>query len=265
MPEPMRQGLRFEAVRFAYPGDERRALDGVELSIDPGHTIAFVGPNGSGKSTAVKLLCRLYDPDAGRVTLDGRSMSAYRVRDVRRLFAVLTQDFVRYQLPAAENIGLGDPPMEKRDEEEGSETDREERIRAAAVRSGADQVVATLRHGYATVLGRTFENGEELSAGEWQKIALARVFMSPARVLVFDEPASWLDANAEREFFDSVRELAGERTVILISHRFANVRMCDRIFVFDQGRIEDQGTHEELVARGGLYARMYHLQAGSYR
>ena len=222
---------------------------------EPGERIALVGENGAGKTTLVKLLARLYDPDEGRILLDGVDLRDYDLQSLRRNIGVIFQDFVRYDFIMRENIGvsqveaLGDDP----------------RVREAARRSLADSVAARLEKGYDQMLGRRFEGGVDLSGGEWQKVALARAYMRDAQVLILDEPTASLDARAEYEVFLRFAELTKGRMAVLISHRFSTVRMAERILVLQGGELVDQGTHEELVARGGLYAELFSLQAAGYR
>jgi ATP-binding cassette subfamily B protein len=252
------EGLRVEGVDFSYPDTGRVALKGVSLAIRPGEVTAFVGPNGSGKTTLVKLLCRLYDPNAGDITLDGVGLREFDVVDLRRGMSVIFQDFAQYQLTVRENIRLGNVALRADDPA----------IEAAARDAGADAAIAGLRHGYDTILGKWFDEGEELSVGEWQKISLARAFVRDAQILVFDEPTSALDPQAEWDVFQHIRELAGGpdsgRAVVLISHRFSTVRNADRIYIFDEGRIIESGTHEELMELDGRYAAMYEVQARAY-
>lgn len=255
VPTPPRQGLVFEEVSFRYPGSSRPLLAGVALELRPGEVVALVGPNGAGKTTIVKLLCRLYDPDGGRITLDGIDLRDFDPHEYRRLLAVVFQDFGCYHFTARENIRLGNVRREPQGDW----------IEEAARTAGADQVIRRLRHGYDTVLGRLFENGEELSIGEWQKVALARAFASEGHVLVVDEPTSALDAAAEAEFFGTLRRLVHDRSALLISHRFSTVRMADRIYVLDGGGIVESGSHDELMERGGMYARLFGLQAAPYQ
>lgn len=255
VPRPMQRGLVLDHVSFRYPGGARTVLEDVSLVLRPGETIALVGANGSGKTTLVKLLCRLYDPTGGAITLDGVDLRQFDTKALRREIAVLFQDYARYHLSAGENIGLGNTAISP---------DRD-RIAEAARRSGADEVIRRLPHGYDTMLGKWFADGEELSVGEWQKVALARAFMRDAQILVLDEPTSSMDAKAEYEVFQRFRQLVEGRTSVLISHRFSTVRMADRIFVLEQGRILEGGTHDELVRAGGTYARLFDMQAQHYR
>ena len=250
LPDPIVKGVCLEEVSFSYPGTTRVALSDVSLCLRPGEVTALVGANGSGKTTLVKLLCRLYDPGEGRITLDGTDLRDLDVVQLRRQISIMFQDLARYQLTARENINLGDTSIDPSDAA----------IEAAARDAGAHDTIAGLRHGYDTVLGRWFDGGEELSAGEWQRLALARSFVRKAKILVLDEPASALDPQAEWEVSQHLRELARDRAVLIVSHRFSTVRHADRIYVFDQGRIVESGTHEELVALGGCYADMNRVQ-----
>jgi ATP-binding cassette subfamily B protein len=250
MPVQMTTGISFEKVSFGYPDTLRTALREVSLTIRPGEVTALVGPNGSGKTTAVKLLCRLYDPSGGRITLDGVDLRDFDLVELRRHLSVTFQDFAHYQFTARENINLGDVDVEATDPA----------ITRAAIDTGAHETILRLREGYETVLGKWFEGGEELSAGEWQRIALARTFLRRANILVLDEPASALDPQAEWDVFQHLKELAKERAILVVSHRFSAVRSADQIYVFDQGRIVESGTHDNLVARGGHYARMNRVQ-----
>jgi len=217
--------------------------------------LALVGENGAGKTTLVKLLSRLYDPDEGRILLDGHDLREYDLNELRSNIGVIFQDFVRYHLTAAENIAVG--RIEARDDRA--------RIEAAARASLADEVIARLPAGYDQIVGKRFRGGVDLSGGEWQKIAIARAYMRDAQVLILDEPTASLDARSEFEVFQRFRELSEGKTAILISHRFSSVRMADRILVLAEGQIEAAGTHQELLAAGGRYAELFELQAAGYR
>ncbi len=254
-PKEIRQGIEFRNVSFKYDGRDEWALRGVSLTIRPGEKIALVGPNGAGKTTLIKLLTRLYDPSEGHILLDGVDLRDYDLRELRQRIGVIFQDFVRYHFAAAENVGLGQVEA----------LDDRPRIERAAEKSGAHPVILALPEGYETVLGRWFHKGRELSGGEWQKIALARAFMRDCEVLVLDEPTAALDAENEFKVFQQFRELTTDKMAVLISHRFSTVRMADHIFVIDTGRIGEQGTHDELLARGGTYARLFTLQAEAYK
>jgi ATP-binding cassette, subfamily B, bacterial len=253
-PQPIRKGFRFEDVSFCYPGSEHPVLNRFNLSIAPGERIALIGQNGQGKTTIVKLLTRLYDPTAGRILLDGVDLRDYSVEDLHRQIGVIFQDFVKYEMTARQNIATG---------RTGSA--REAAIRSAAEKSGADEVIAGLPKGYDQLLGRRFEGGADLSGGEWQKLALARAYMRDAQILVLDEPTASLDARAEYEVFRSFAELTEGRMAVLISHRFSTVRMVDRIVVLENGKIAEEGSHDQLIALGGRYAELFELQAASYR
>lgn len=256
VPRPIQTGIIVDEVSFQYPtGTDRMALHDVSMTIHPGETIALVGENGSGKTTLIKLLCRLYDPTSGSIHIDGINLRHFQTEELRREFSVIFQDFVRYNLTARENIGLSNVHLP-------SDMDQ---IRKAAQRSGADSVISELRQGYETILGKQFEDGEELSFGEWQKVALARTFFRDAQVIVLDEPTSVMDAKAEYEIFKSFKEMSAGKTTILISHRFSTVRMADRIYVLNSGAIVESGSHKELIRLGGKYARMFEMQAQYYR
>src|SRR5216117_1970631 len=255
VPRPIAEGFAFENVGFRYPGSDRWAVRHLTFRIQPEERVALVGENGAGKTTLVKLLARLYDPDEGRILLDGVDLREYDLESLRRNIGVIFQDFVRYEFILKENIGVG--------QVEG--LGDEARIREAARRSLADAVATRLEKGYDQVLGRRFDGGVELSGGEWQKVALGRAYMRDAQVLILDEPTASLDARAEYEVFLRFAELTRGRMAVLISHRFSTVRMAERILVLQGGELVDQGTHEDLVARGGLYAELFSLQAAGYR
>lgn len=252
---PIRNGFVFDNVGFRYDGSDRWALRGLSFELKAGEVLALVGENGAGKTTLVKLLARLYDPDEGRILLDGIDLRDYDLDDLRANIGVIFQDFVRYHLTAGENIGVG---------QIDALHDRA-RIEQAAQRGMADEVVADLPQGYDQLVGRRWKTGVELSGGQWQKIAIARAYMRDAQVVILDEPTAALDARAEYEVFRRFKELSEERTAVLISHRFSSVRMADRILVLADGKVEAQGSHEELMAQGGRYAELFELQAAGYR
>ena len=255
VPVPIRRGFEFQDVGFRYPGSDRWAVRHLSFTLECGERIALVGENGAGKTTLVKLLARLYDPDEGRILLDGVDLRDYDLGSLRTNIGVIFQDFVRYDFVMKENIGVSQ--IERLEDEA--------RIREAARRSLADSVAGRLEHGYDQMLGRRFDGGVELSGGEWQKVALGRAYMRDAQVLILDEPTASLDARAEYEVFLRFAELTRGRMAVLISHRFSTVRMADRILVLQGGELIDQGTHDELVGRGGLYAELFGLQAAGYR
>jgi ATP-binding cassette subfamily B protein len=254
-PRPIRHGFEFEDVGYIYPGSDRWAVRHLTFTLKAGEVVALVGENGAGKTTLVKLLTRLYDPDEGRILLDGHDLRDYDLEALRGSMGVIFQDFVRYNLTAADNIAVG---------RIDARHDRARIVRAAA-QSQADGVVARLSAGYDQMIGKRFRNGVELSGGEWQKIAIARAYMREAEVLVLDEPTAALDARAEFEVFQRFKELSRGKTAILISHRFSSVRMADRILVLADGAVEAAGTHEELVSQRGRYAELFELQAAGYR
>ncbi|MEO8161661.1 MAG: ABC transporter ATP-binding protein, partial [Arenimonas sp.] len=254
-PQPIREGFRFEDVGFQYPGAERWAVRHLDFSLHAGEVLALVGENGAGKTTLVKLLARLYDPDEGRILLDGVDLREYDLEVLRANIGVIFQDFVRYHLTAAENIAVGQ--IEARGDRG--------RIVEAARRALADEVIEKLPGGYDQVIGKRFRNGVDLSGGEWQKVAIARAYMRDAQLLILDEPTAALDARSEFEVFQRFKELSAGKTAVLISHRFSSVRMADRILVLHEGRIEAAGSHEELLQQRGRYAELFELQAAGYR
>jgi ATP-binding cassette subfamily B protein len=254
-PRPIRSGFEFRNVSFAYPGSSKLVLDGVSFRLDAGERIALIGENGAGKTTITKLLARLYDPTGGQILLDGVDLREYDVNEICGEIGVIFQDYMRYDMAASDNIGLGRVEAMSSDE----------RISDAAQKARADVVIDSLPERYAQMLGRRFEGGVDLSAGQWQKIALARAYMRDAQVLVLDEPTASLDARAEYEVFQQFTALTRSRMAVLISHRFSTVRMADRILVLDGGRILEHGTHEQLLARGGRYSELFELQAAGYR
>ncbi|MDQ2654149.1 MAG: ABC transporter ATP-binding protein/permease [Chloroflexota bacterium] len=252
---PFQKGIEFRHVTYQYPDRDVPALDDVSFTIEPGQTVALVGRNGAGKSTIVKLLGRLYDPDEGQILIDGHDVREYDPQELRREIGVMFQDFAAYQVSAGENIGVGNV----------DQADDEVAIVSAAERAGADDVVRKLPNSYDTTLGKWFEGGHQLSGGEWQKIALARAFMRDAQILILDEPTAALDAQAEHDLFARIKDLTRGKMALYISHRFSTVRMADRILFLENGRLVEQGTHDELMLQGGRYADLFDLQAASYR
>ena len=255
LPARFERGVEFRNVSFKYPDREECALRDVSLTIKPGEKIALVGANGAGKTTFVKLLTRLYDPSEGQVLIDGIDLREVDPQDLQKRIGVIFQDFVKYHLSARENVGFG----------QIDQLDNEPRIVDSATRAGADATIRALPQGYDTMLGKWFERGHDLSGGEWQKVALARAFMRDAEVLVLDEPTAALDALNEYAIFQRFRELTDNKIALLISHRFSTVRMADRIVVLDGGQIIESGTHTELLALGGEYAKLFTIQAEGYR
>jgi ATP-binding cassette subfamily B protein len=250
------RGIVFDDVTFTYPGAPNAAIEHLSLDIPPGQSVALVGHNGSGKTTLVKLLAGLYEPDSGTISYQGTDLADWDQRTLRDRIGIIFQDFTRYQLKVGENIGVGDIPA----------MDEQERWRRAAERGQASEFIEALSEGYETQLGRWFNKGQELSGGQWQRIALARAFMREgAEILVLDEPTSSMDAETETQVFEHFRTLSRDKIVILISHRFSTVRQADTIVVMEQGTILEQGNHDELMARDGRYARLFELQASAYR
>ncbi len=255
VPRPMQEGIVFQDVSFQYQNSPRQAIKQVNLTIAPGEIIALVGENGSGKTTLVKLLSRLYDVTQGSITIDGVDLRHFSVKDLHRQISVIFQDYTRYHLTVEDNIWFGNidlPP-------------KSERITQAARHSGADSVIQSLPQGYDTLLGKWFKGGEELSGGQWQKIALARAFLRDAQLVVLDEPTSAMDAKAEAEVFQQFRELMRDRSALLITHRLSTVKMADRIYVMHQGEIVESGTHDQLMALRSIYAHLFEIQARNYQ
>jgi ATP-binding cassette subfamily B protein len=254
-PRPIVRGFEFQNVSFVYPGTERRVLDSFSFALRPGERVALIGENGQGKTTIVKLITRLYDPTKGRILLDGVDLREYDLDDLHAEIGVIFQDFMRYEMTARENIEVGHIDVAHTAQE----------IEYAAEKSLAGGVVARLPAGYNQMLGRRFEDGVDLSGGEWQKMALARAYLRDAQLLILDEPTAALDARSEFEVFERFAELTSGKMALLISHRFSTVRMADRIVVLEAGRPVEEGDHHQLIALGGRYASMFEMQAASYR
>ena len=254
-PSPIMLGFEFRNVSFVYPGTNRRVLSNFNFTLRPGERVALIGENGQGKTTIVKLITRLYDPSEGQILLDGIDLREYDLADLHSEMGVIFQDFMRYEMTARENIAVGRIEVPHTTEE----------IEHAAEKSLAAGVVARLQGGYDQMLGRRFENGVDLSGGEWQKLALARAYMRDAQVLILDEPTAALDARSELQVFERFAELTEGKIALLISHRFSTVRMADRIVVLEGGRLVEEGSHGQLMALGGRYADLFEMQAASYR
>ena len=255
IPMPMTRGIEFRNVSFKYPSTDKWILRDVSFEVPARSKVAIVGENGAGKTTLVKLLSRLYDPVEGEIRIDGRDLREYDLGEVRRDVAVVFQDFFRYDLSAADNVGFG----------EVRALDDRDRIQAAAKQAGAHDIIEALPKGYDTVLGRTFDEGVDLSGGEWQHLAISRAFLSDAQVLILDEPTAALDAFREHRLYEQVAELSANKTVVFISHRFSTVRMADLIVVVEDGQVTELGDHETLIERNGKYAAMFNTQAARYR
>jgi ATP-binding cassette, subfamily B, bacterial len=254
-PKPILRGFEFRDVSFRYPGSPRLILERMNFRLHPGERVALIGENGQGKTTIVKLITRLYDPSEGQILLDGVDLREYSLEDLYGEIGVIFQDFMRYEMTARENIAVG----------RVEELDNLAVLRTAARKSMADSVIARLPRGYDQMLGGRFDGGLDLSGGEWQKIALARAYLRDAQLLILDEPTAALDARSEFEVFHRFAELTRGKMALFISHRFSTVRMADRIVVLDNGRIAEEGSHDQLAGRGGRYAEMFEMQAANYR
>jgi ATP-binding cassette subfamily B protein len=254
-PRPILRGVEFRDVSFSYPGNSRLVLDRINFRLHTGERLALIGENGQGKTTIVKLVTRLYDPTEGQILLDGIDLREYDLEDLHREIGVIFQDFMRYEMTARENIAVG----------RVENIDDLELLQSAARKSLADHTIERLPQGYEQMLGRRFEQGVDLSGGEWQKVALARAYLRDAQLLILDEPTAALDARSEYEVFQRFSELTAGKMALFISHRFSTVRSADRILVLENGKIAEEGTHDQLARLGGRYAEMFEMQASSYR
>lgn len=254
-PHPLDQGIQFKNVHFKYPDSARQALENVNFTIKAGSTVALVGPNGAGKSTIIKLLCGFYIPDEGGISVDGKDLTQIKTQEIRAGISTLFQRFGRYNFTARENIGFGNPDKDFDDT----------KIMIAAEKAGIKSFIEQLPHGLDTVLGKIYSDSEEISTGQWQKIGLARAFYKDSPIIILDEPTASLDAETEYELFRRFQKITRDKTSIIVSHRFSTVKQADRIFVINDKTVEESGTHDELIAAGGLYANMYNKQAKSYQ
>jgi ATP-binding cassette, subfamily B, bacterial len=254
-PRPIVRGFEFRNVCFSYPGNSRLILDHINFQLNPRERLALIGENGQGKTTIVKLITRLYDPSDGQILLDGIDLREYDLEDLHKVMGVIFQDFMRYEMTARDNIGVG----------RVEEMNNRELIEAAAQKSMAHPTITRLPQGYEQMLGRRFEQGVDISGGEWQKVALARAYLRDAQLLILDEPTAALDARSEFEVFHRFAELTAGKMALFISHRFSTVRSADRIIVLENGKIAEEGSHDQLASLGGRYAEMFEMQASSYR
>jgi ATP-binding cassette subfamily B protein len=254
VPQPLNKKILVDNISFTYPGNNFKTISNVSFEIKKGEIIALVGPNGAGKSTLVRLLSRLYDCDSGKIKYDDTDIRNIDPEEYRKHFSVVFQDFMLYNLTAGENIRMGNI----------DEKNPESRIKVSAETTGINDLIDNLKNGYETVIGNLFDDSRELSWGEWQKIALARALFRDAPVLILDEPSSALDADTEYEIFSRFREIVKGRTSILISHRFTNVSLADRIIVLSKGEVAETGTHDELMKKGGIYYTMFTKQSSRF-
>ncbi len=262
-PNPMIKGFRFENVSFKYPGTEKYAIQDLSFTLDAGEKIALVGENGAGKTTLVKLLARLYDPSEGQIYIDDINLKDIELSSLRRNIGIIFQDFIRLHFTARDNISIGN--IDVIDPEGELSEEQEQRITEAAEKSLASEVIAELPGGLDQMLGRRFEDGIDLSGGQWQKIALARAYMRDAQLLILDEPTSALDARAEHQVFERFTDLMQGKSAVIISHRFSTVRVADRILFLENGKLVEEGSHDRLIELDGRYAELYALQAKGYQ
>lgn len=262
-PAPIVKGFRFENVSFRYPNTDKYAIKDLSFTLAPNEKIALVGENGAGKTTLVKLLARLYDPSEGNIFIDDINLKDIDLSDLRRNIGIIFQDYIRLHFTARENISIGN--VEIMDSKNGDTVEWDTRIENAAEKSLASEVISSLPGGLDQILGRRFEDGIDLSGGQWQKIALARAYMRDAKIIILDEPTSALDARAEHKVFERFTELMDGKSAVIISHRFSTVRMADRILFLNDGKLIEDGSHEELMIRNGMYAELYSLQARGYQ
>jgi ABC-type multidrug transport system fused ATPase/permease subunit len=255
VPEHIKIGIEFRNVSFKYPGTEKQVLQNINIKLKPKENVALVGQNGSGKTTLIKLLCRFYDPDIGQILIDGKDIREYNLETLRRRIGIIFQDYFKYELTVKENIGIGNI----------EEINNIEKIKQSAEKSDADKFITSLANGYNHQLGRIFNDGVELSGGQWQKIALSRAFIRDAAILALDEPTSSLDAETEYEVFKKFSELTRNKVSLLISHRFSTIRMAQTIYVLNNGTIVENGSHQELLNQNGYYAKLFRIQAEQYQ
>ena len=256
MPRIWQQGVCFDRVWFGYPNTGKMVLKDISFDIKPGEVVALVGENGSGKTTLVKLLCRFYDPCKGQITVDDISLDRFEIDILRRELSVIFQDFVKYDLTVDDNIRFGRIDLPAADTKS---------VRQAAEKAGADKIIKSLPNEYQTILGKLFQDGVELSIGQWQMIALARAFIGNSSLIVLDEPTSSLDPKREYEIFSRFRDLIKNKSAVLISHRFSTVKMADRILVLKNGRLVEQGSHGDLMKKNGYYADLFKKQSACYQ
>ncbi len=251
LPDPFKQGISFKNVSFKYPMSEKPVLTNINFSINPGEIVALVGANGAGKSTITKLLCRLYDPKSGAINIDNINIKNFNVSELRNIIGVLFQDYAQYHFSVRENIWIGDIRA----------AFKSDKVKKAAQNADAEKIIKKLPKGFETILGKMFQEGEELSQGQWQKIALARAFMRDAKLIILDEPASSLDAESEYEIFNNFKKLLKGKSALLISHRFSTVKMADKIVVLNNGEIVEQGSHDALMRQCGQYEKWFNKQS----